>query len=97
MSARDHRTARILATRMVESFFDGLSEAERRELIVGPGGGGSSPLYSMLSYTFDVFLESVSYSEDEGRELFQEAVRKKLEQLRREAVAKAGRRQEEEA
>ncbi|HUU30372.1 MAG TPA: hypothetical protein VM123_21420 [archaeon] len=86
MSAvRDPRTARLLAERMVNSFFEGLTEAERREIIIGGGECDRfSPLFSMLSHTFDVFLESVSFPEEKGREFFKEAVQKKLKALRDE-------------
>ena len=85
MTVSDPRTARILAGRMVNSFFDGLTEAERNVFIVGGGENECfSPLFSMLSYTFDVFLQSVSFPEEQGKEMFKEAVQKKLRELREE-------------
>ncbi|MEA2063406.1 MAG: hypothetical protein U9P14_06900 [Gemmatimonadota bacterium] len=88
----DHRTAAILADRMVESFFGGLSKAERVELAVGEAikGGSLPPGLSMLACTLDVFLESVSLPEDQGRELFKEAVRKKMQQIREELSTGGG-------
>ena len=98
MSARDPRTARLLADRMVNSFFDGLTKAERGKIIAGGGESDRfSPLFSMLSHTFDVFLESVSYPEEQGREIFKEAVQKKLKALRDEISPTAnGNKQSEE-
>ena len=85
MTVRDTRTARILADRMVGSFFDGLTKPERGFIIAGGGESAQfSPVFSMLSHTFDVFLESVSFPEEQGREFFKEAVQKKLKALRDE-------------
>ncbi len=71
---------------MVGSFFAGLSEQERNEVLAGEAGAGNSPLFSMLSYTFDVFLECVEMPEEKARVFFGKAVKKKLEEFRKQAV-----------
>ncbi len=79
----DSRTAVLLAERLAGSFFDGLSRSELVALLAGPGSGGTiSPVFSMLSHTFDVFRESLALGEDAAREYFEQAVRAKLKQLR---------------
>lgn len=87
MTVTDPRTAVLLAERMVNSFFDGLSEAEKAELASGKSGRYQeelTPGLSMLAYTLDVYLEELSISEELGREFFKEAVKKKIQQVRDE-------------
>ncbi|MBN2287834.1 MAG: hypothetical protein JXQ83_00780 [Candidatus Glassbacteria bacterium] len=87
MTVTDPRTAVILAERMVGSFFEGLSEAEKLELVSGKPGKFQEELppgLSMLAYTLDVYLEELSLPEEQGREFFKEAVRKKIRQIRSE-------------
>ena len=85
MSERDPKTAMLLADRMVGSFFTGLSRQELSAVLSGGAGGGTSPLFSMLSYTFDVYLDCVEMPEDKAREFFGQAVKKKLDEMRQEA------------
>ncbi|MBW7996043.1 MAG: hypothetical protein FVQ81_05600 [Candidatus Glassbacteria bacterium] len=87
MSERDPKTAMLLAERMVGSFFTGLSTQERRAVLAGGAGvgAGNSPLFSLLSYTFDVYLDCVELPEEKARGFFALAVKKKLEEFRREA------------
>ena len=86
MTVHDPRTASLLAERMVSSFFDGLNEGELLSILAGsPETDCYSPVYSMLSHTFDVFLESISLPEEEGREFFKRAVQKKLEEYRKKS------------
>ncbi len=86
MGERDPKTAMLLADRMVGSFFTGLSEQERNAVLAGGAGVGNSPLFSMLSYTFDVFVECVEMPEEKAREFFGKAVKNKLEEFRQQAV-----------
>ncbi len=90
MGERDPKTAMLLAERMVGSFFTGLSEQERAEVLAGGAGAGNSPLLSMLSYTFDVYIECVEMPEEQAREFFGKAVKKKLEEFRRPAAESDG-------
>ena len=89
MGERDPKTAMLLAERMVGSFFTGLNDQERSAVISG-GGAGNSPLFSMLSYTFDVYLDCVEMPEEKAREFFGLAVKNKLDEFRQQA-AKSGR------
>jgi hypothetical protein len=91
MPKHDPRTARLLAQRMVDSFFDGLSGPEKLAVIVPPDRNGDkfSPVYSMLSHTFDVFCESLAMPEEQARSYFKEAVQKRLGELREEAMQKS--------
>ena len=82
MSVKDPRTARLLAQRMVNSFFDGLNEAERRQIALGGKDASRSTAFSMLAYTLNVYLGELSLPEEEGREYFQEAIRNKVTQMR---------------
>lgn len=82
MSVDDPMTARLLAERMVNSFFDGLSEVERRQIISGGDTASRSTAFSMLAYTLNVYLGELNLSEEMGREFFQEAIRKKIAHLR---------------
>jgi len=75
----------LLADRMVGSFFAGLSGQELAAVLAGSGGAGNSPLFSMLSYTFDVYLDCVELPEEKAREYFGLAVKKKLDEMRRKA------------
>jgi hypothetical protein len=87
MTVTDPRTAVLLAERMVNSFFDGLSEAEKVELASGKSGRYQeelTPGLSMLAYTLDVYLEELAMPEELGREFFKEAVKKKIQQVRDE-------------
>ena len=85
MSITDPLTARLLSDRMVGSFFEGLSKAERIEMA---SGQSSEAVMTMLAYTLDVYLELLSLPEDQGKEFFKEAVQKKLKALRKEGKAK---------
>ena len=89
MSVKDPMTARLLAQRMVKSFFEGLSEAERRQIALGGKKAGQSTAFSMLAYTLNVYLGELSLSEEQGREFFQEAILKQIKQLRESAVGGA--------
>lgn len=82
MGETDPRTARILAGRMVGSFFDGLSKQELAEIVTGQADNRNSSGLSMLAYTMDVFYQSVELSEDVAMEMFGEAVKEKLNKLR---------------
>ena len=83
MAERDPRTAQLLAERMVGSFFEGLSEPELKAILDGSGRGVQfSPLFSMLSYTFDVYLECVSLPEEKVRDFFKQAVQNKIKEYR---------------
>lgn len=82
MAGLDPRTAKLLAERMVDSFFDGLSESELGSILAGSGEDDAfSPLFSMLSYTYEVYLEQVCLPEEEVREFFKCAVQRKLKKL----------------
>ena len=90
MSVTDPKTAVLLAERMVGSFFDGLSEVEKAELAAGKSGRHQEELppgLSMLAYTLDVYLEELALPEEQGREFFKEAVKKKMRQIRSEISA----------
>jgi hypothetical protein len=82
MSVRDPMTAKLLADRMVNSFFDGLSEVERMQIAFGGERASQSTGFSMLAYTLNVYLGELSLPEEQGREFFQEAIRKKMTRLR---------------
>lgn len=88
MTVTDPRTARLLAERMIGSFFEGLDEAEKMELVAGKAiqhrENEFSPGLSMLAYTLDVYLEELALPEEQGREFFKEAVREKIRQIRQE-------------
>jgi len=87
MTVSDPRTAVLLAQRMVGAFFEGLSEAEKAEMVSGKSGRHSQEIptgLSMLAYTLDVYLEELSLPEEQGREFFKEAVQKKMRQIRGE-------------
>jgi hypothetical protein len=88
MTVTDPRTARLLAERMIGSFFEGLDEAEKMELVAGKStqhrDNEFSPGLSMLAYTLDVYLEELALPEEQGREFFKEAVREKIRQIRQE-------------
>ena len=87
MTVTDPRTAVLLAERMVGSFFEGLSEAEKTELISGKSGHHNQEIptgLSMLAYTLDVYLEELSLPEEQGREFFKKAMQKKMRQIRGE-------------
>ena len=76
MATSDPKTAVLLAERMVGSFFDGLSKAEKTELAAGKSGRRQEELppgLSMLAYTLDVYLEELALPEEQGREFFKEA------------------------
>ena len=89
MAERDSRTARLLAERMVGSFFEGLSESELKAILSGSEKGNQfSPLFSMLSYTYDVYLECVSLPEEQVRDFFKQAVQNKLKEYRERAGQK---------
>ena len=89
MAERDSRTAKLLAERMVGSFFKGLNESELKAILVGSDGGDQfSPLFSMLSYTFDVYLECVSLPEEHVRDFFKQAVQNKLKEYRERSAEK---------
>jgi hypothetical protein len=90
MAEHDPKTAMLLAERMVGSFFDGLSDEERRDVLVGEGETGNTPLFSMLSYTFDVYRECVEMPEDKARDFFGQAVKKKLSEFRKSAGSGKG-------
>ena len=82
MSGLDPRTARLLADRMVDSFFDGLSDSELGSILTGSGEDDAfSPLFSMLTYTYEVYLEQVNLPEDEVRDFFKCAVQRKLKEF----------------
>ncbi len=85
MSVRDPMTARLLADRMVGSFFDGLSEVERLQIAFGGERASQSTAFSMLAYTLNVYLAELSLPEEQGREFFQAAIQKKIQQLRQSA------------
>jgi len=89
MAKRDHRTAKLLAERMVGSFFEGLSEPELRVILAGSEEGDQfSPLFSMLSYTFDVYLECVSLPEEQVKDFFKQAVQDKLKEYGKRSAQK---------
>jgi hypothetical protein len=83
MTIQDPMTAALVAERMVNSFFKGLTESEVRYIVFGgAASGGLSPAFSMLAYTLDVFLGELSLSEEQGREIFKAAVQKKIVEMR---------------
>ena len=87
MAKRDPRTAKLLAERMVGSFFEGLSDSELKAILAGSGEEDQfSPLFSMLSYTFDVYLECVSLPEEQVKDYFKQAVQDKLREYREGSV-----------
>ena len=88
MPEHDPRTARLMAERMVGSFFDGLSGQEKMTVIVPPEEDSEkfSPVFSMLSHTFDVYCESLAMPEEKARGYFKEAVQKKLGELRNQVL-----------
>jgi len=89
MAERDARTAKLLAERMVGSFFKGLNGSELKAILVGSDEGDQfSPLFSMLSYTFDVYLECVSLPEEQVRDFFKQAVQNKLKEYRERSAQK---------
>lgn len=89
MAERDPRTAQLLAERMVGSFFEGLSEPELKAILADSGQGVQfSPLFSMFSYTFDVYLECVSLPEEQVRDFFKQAVQNKIKEYRERSAQK---------
>jgi hypothetical protein len=72
----------LLADRIVGSFFDGLSGHELAAVLSGGPEAGNSPVFSMLSHTFDVYLDCVELPEERAREFFGQAVKKKLDRMR---------------
>lgn len=90
MAKRDLRTAKLLADRMVGSFFEGLGEPELKAILAGSARDDQfSPLFSMLSYTFDVYLECVSLPEEQVRDFFKQAVQNKLKEYRERSTQKS--------
>jgi len=68
---------------MVGSFFEGLSDSELKAILAGSSEEDQfSPLFSMLSYTYDVYLECVSLPEEQVRDFFKQAVQDKLREYR---------------
>ena len=78
---------------MVGSFFKGLNESELKAILAGSDGGDQfSPLFSMLSYTFDGYLECVSLPEEHVRDFFKQAVQNKLKEYRERSAEKKSKR-----
>ena len=67
---------------MVDSFFNGLSDSELGTILTGSAEDDAiSPLFSMLTYTYEVYLEQVSLPEAEVRDFFKCAVQRKLKEF----------------